>query len=144
MIILSNLSKTHWFQLRYIFWKNETKRLLDFPLRWSTHGFVSGGKRWPFIKELSWKVSWIKLNFPFFSKKVDLNDVTKQNPSGLEELGNTLNYEVKLLQTKKKVTYNKLIRFKNEAVDFLAKICSNLIEKSPSFLILANVLYTFH
>ena len=36
--------------------------------------------------------------------KIYLNDVTKQNPSRLVDLGFAVNYDIKLLKSKKKMT----------------------------------------
>ena len=85
-----------------------------------------------------------KAHFSISLTKTDLNDVTKQNPLCLADLGFAVSYEIKLLKSKKKVTNNQLVRFEKEPVTFLAKMCTHLIEKVHYYLILPHVSHAYH
>ena len=56
-----------------------------------------------------------------------------------------VNYEIKLFESKKNVTDNYLVKFKTEAVDFLAEICTHWIEKNVHYhLILPDFSHAYH
>ena len=72
-----------------------------------------------------------KATNPLSLSKIDVHDTTKHKPVSLVDLGFAVNHEIKLLKSSKKITDSQLIKFKKEAVEFLAKVCSHIIEKSP-------------
>ena len=68
--------------------------------------------------------------------KLDLNDVNNQKPIHLVDLGFVFNHEIQLLKSSIKITDSQVLKFKKEAVGFLATLCTHLIEKNSvkSFL----------
>ena len=79
-----------------------------------------------FVKKFILKSVMDKAHSSISLTKIDLNDVTKQKPSCLVDLGFAVICEIKLL-SKKKMTNNQLVRFKKKVVE--ANICTRLIEK---------------
>ena len=63
--------------------------------------------------------------------KLDFNDVNNQKPTHLVDLSFAANYEIELLKSSKKITESQILKFKKEAVGFLATLCTHLMEKSP-------------
>ena len=97
---------THWFHLKWC--GKEAKRILDSVSNWLTHGSISYRSiRWPcqifhgrlIVKSVA-AIAYTSISL----SKIDLNDVTKQNPSRLVDLGFAVNYDIKLLKSKKKMT----------------------------------------
>ena len=62
--------------------------------------------------------------------KLDFNDVNNQKPTRLVSLGFAVNHEIQLLKSSKKITDSQILKFKKEAVKFLATLCTHLMEKS--------------
>ena len=58
--------------------------------------------------------------------KLDFNDVNSQKPTHLVDLGFAVNYEIQLLKSSKKITDSQILKFKKEAVGFLATLCTHL------------------
>ena len=67
---------------------------------------------------------------------LDWNDVNNQKPIHLVDLGFVVNHEIQLLKSSIKITDSQVLKFKKEAVGFLATLCTHLIEKNSvkSFL----------
>ena len=63
--------------------------------------------------------------------KLDFNNVNNQKPAHFVDLGFAVNHEVQLLKSSKKITDSQILKFKKEAVEFLATLCTHLMEKSP-------------
>jgi hypothetical protein len=63
--------------------------------------------------------------------KLDFKDVNNQKPTHLVDLGFAVNHEIQLLKGSKKITDSQILKFKKEAVGFLATLCTHLMEKSP-------------
>ena len=62
--------------------------------------------------------------------KLDFNDVNNQKPTHLVDLGLAVNHEIQLLKISKKITDSQILKFKKEAVGFLATLCTHVMEKS--------------
>ena len=62
--------------------------------------------------------------------KLDFNDVNSQKFTHLVNLGFAVNHEIQLLKSSKKITDRQILKFKNEAVELLATLCTHLMEKS--------------
>ena len=58
--------------------------------------------------------------------KLDFNDVNSQKPTHLVDLGFAVNYEIQLLKSSKKITDSQILKFKKEAVGFLATLYTHL------------------
>ena len=63
--------------------------------------------------------------------KLDFNDINNQKPTHLVDLGFAVNHEIQLLKSSKKITDSQILKFKKEAVGFLATLCTHLMAKSP-------------
>ena len=55
-------------------------------------------------------------------EKLDFNDVNNQKPAHLVNLGFAVNHEIQLLKSSKKITDSQILKFKKEAVGFLATL----------------------
>ena len=55
-------------------------------------------------------------------EKLDFNDVNNQKPTHLVNLGFAVNHEIQLLKSSKKITDSQILKFKKEAVGFLATL----------------------
>ena len=53
-----------------------------------------------------------------------------QKPTHLVYLGFSVNHEIQLLKSSKKITDSQILKFKKEAVGFLANLCTHFIEKN--------------
>ena len=63
--------------------------------------------------------------------KIDPIDVVNHKSIADVDLGFAINYELQLLKKSVKVTDTKICNFKKAAVQFLSKLCSHALEKSP-------------
>ena len=63
--------------------------------------------------------------------KIDPTDVVNHKSIADVNLGFAINYELQLLKKAGKVTDTKICNFKKAAVQFLSKLCSHALEKSP-------------
>ena len=63
--------------------------------------------------------------------KLDFNNVNNQKPTHLVYLGFAVNHGIQLLKSSKKITDSQILKFKKEAVKFLATLCSHLMKKNP-------------
>ena len=61
--------------------------------------------------------------------KLDFNDVN-QKPTHLVNLGFTVNHEIQLLKSSKKITDSQILKSK-KAVGFLVTLCTHLMGNSP-------------
>ena len=55
-------------------------------------------------------------------EKLDFNDVNNQKPTHLVNLGFAVNHEIQLLKSSKKISDSQILKFKKEAVGFLATL----------------------
>ena len=64
--------------------------------------------------------------------KLDLNFVYNHKPIHLVDLDLAINHEIQLLKSSKKITDSQILKFKKEAVGFLANLCTHVMAKSPA------------
>ena len=69
------------------------------------------------------------------------NDVNNQRPTHLVGLGFAVNREIQLSRSSKKITDSQTLKFKKEAVGFLATLCTPLMEKRPVKSFFARCLF---
>ena len=70
-----------------------------------------------------------KSRTPLSITKIDL--IRNRKPVSTKDLGFAINHELNLLKSTKKITGGQMIQVKKDTVEFLAKMCNHLIEKSP-------------
>ena len=73
--------------------------------------------------------------------KLDFKNVNNQKPAHLVDLGFAVNHEIQLLKSSKSITDSQILKFKKEAVGFLATLCTHLMDKSPMKSFFAKCLH---
>jgi hypothetical protein len=87
-----------------------------------------------FLEKFMLKAVMDKSSSPLSLTKIDLCETAKQKPASLADLGFAINHEISLLKSKKLTTDSQITKFKKEAVAFLSKMCSHLIQKKSCIL----------